>query len=30
MTFRTTTLAEAEAALANQWRHINTALPCRD
>ena len=25
--FRTTTLPEAEAALANQWRQINAALP---
>lgn len=27
--FRTTTLPEAEAALANQWRQINEALPYR-
>lgn len=29
VTFRTTTLAEAESALVNQWRQINDALPAR-
>jgi antagonist of KipI len=30
LTFHTTTLAEAEAALARQWRQINEALPRRE
>jgi antagonist of KipI len=29
VTFRTTTLAEAESALVNQWRQINDVLPAR-
>ena len=29
VTFRTTTVPEAESALANQWRQINEALPRR-
>ena len=29
VTFRTTTLDEAESALVNQWRHINEVLPPR-
>ena len=29
VTFRTTTLGEAESALMNQWRHINEILPPR-
>jgi len=29
LTFRTTTLGEAELALMNQWRHINEVLPPR-
>ena len=30
LTFHTTTIAEAEAALAHQWRQINEALPRRE
>jgi antagonist of KipI len=29
VSFRTATMAEAEALWTNQWRHINDALPCR-